>query len=64
MVWKAQEHLKDQGLAISIVEFKKVLSEEGLTEIRPKVGEDFSEQEMEAIEVVFGDRVIISIKSK
>lgn len=50
----AQEHLKDQGLAISIVEFKKVLNEEGLTEIRPKVGEDFSEQEMEAIEVVSG----------
>jgi len=51
----AQEHLKDQGLAISLVEFKKVLSEEGLTEIRPKVGDEFNEQEMEAIEVVKGE---------
>lgn len=50
----AQEHLKDQGLAISVVEFKKVLSEEGLDEIRPKAGDDFNEQEMEAIEVVAG----------
>jgi molecular chaperone GrpE len=50
----AQIHLKDQGLAISIVEFKKVLSEEGLTEIRPKVGEMFDENVMEAIEVVNG----------
>ena len=47
----AQVHLKDQGLAISLIEFKKVLSEEGLNEIRPKIGDEFSEQEMEAIEV-------------
>ncbi len=51
----AQEHLKDAGLAISIVEFKKVLSEEGLTEIRPGVGSEFNEQEMEAIEVEKGE---------
>jgi molecular chaperone GrpE len=51
----AQAHLQDQGLAISIVEFKKVLSEEGLTEINPKVGEKFNEEEMEAIEVVAGE---------
>jgi molecular chaperone GrpE len=50
----AQVHLKDQGLAISIVEFKKVLSEEGLTEIRPKIKDAFDEQTMEAIEVVKG----------
>ena len=50
----AQVHLKDQGLAILIVEFKKILSEEGLNEIRPAVGEKFNEQEMEAIEVVPG----------
>jgi molecular chaperone GrpE len=50
----AQEHLKDQGLAISLGEFKKVLSEEGLNEIKPKVGELFDEQTMEAIEVVSG----------
>jgi molecular chaperone GrpE len=51
----AQMHLKDQGLAISIGEFKKILSEEGLTEIMPKVGEPFNEQVMEAIEVVPGE---------
>jgi len=50
----AQTHLQDQGLAISIVEFKKVLSEEGLTEIVPKVGEAFDPETMEAIEVVTG----------
>lgn len=50
----AQVHLKDQGLAISIIEFKKVLSEEGLTEIVPKVGDKFDENIMEAIEVVPG----------
>jgi molecular chaperone GrpE len=50
----AQTHLHDAGLAISIVEFKKVLSEEGLTEIIPKVGDVFDEQTMEAIEVVNG----------
>ena len=50
----AQVHLQDQGLAISIVEFKKVLNEEGLIEIRPKVGDEFNEQTMEAIEVVKG----------
>jgi molecular chaperone GrpE len=52
----AQDHLKDGGLAICIVEFKKLFSEEGLTEIRPKVGELFDENTMEAIEVTAGER--------
>ncbi len=51
----AQEHLKDQGLAISIGEFKKVLSEEGLTEVKPEIGADFDENTMEAVEVVDGE---------
>jgi len=50
----AQVHLKDQGLAISIGEFKKVLSEEGLNEIRPNIGDAFDENTMEAIEVTAG----------
>jgi molecular chaperone GrpE len=50
----AQIHLQDAGLAISLGEFKKVLSEEGLTEIRPKVGEGFDENLMEVIETVPG----------
>ncbi|HET7099226.1 MAG TPA: nucleotide exchange factor GrpE [Patescibacteria group bacterium] len=50
----AQEHLKDQGLAITIIEFKKVLNEEGLTEIKSSVGNEFDENTMEAVEVVPG----------
>jgi molecular chaperone GrpE len=50
----AQIHLKDQGLAISIGEFKRVLSEEGLNEIRPGLGDAFDENTMEAIEVTAG----------
>lgn len=51
----AQEHLKDQGLAITIIEFKRVLTEEGLTEVKPEVGADFDENTMEAVEVVDGE---------
>ena len=51
----AQAHLQDAGLAISIVEFKKVLSEEGLTEIKPNIGSAFDHETMEAIEVVPGE---------
>jgi molecular chaperone GrpE len=51
----AQKHLGDAGLAIGIAEFQKVLSEEGLTEIKPKIGEKFDEQTMEAIEVTAGE---------
>jgi molecular chaperone GrpE len=48
----AQEHLKNQGLAIVISEFKKVLQEEGITEIRPKVGDEFNHNYHEAVESV------------
>jgi molecular chaperone GrpE len=51
----AQIHLKDAGLAISIGEFKRVLNEEGLNEIKPKVGDVFDENLMEAIEVIPGE---------
>jgi molecular chaperone GrpE len=50
-----QVHLKDQGLAISILEFKKVLDEVGFSEIKPNAGETFDENLMEAIEVVPGE---------
>ena len=50
----AQNHLQDAGLAISIGEFQKVLSDEGLTEIRPKIGDEFDHETIEAIEVVTG----------
>lgn len=50
----AEKHLQDPGLAICIGEFKKVFSEEGLNEISPKIGDEFDENLMEAIEVVSG----------
>ena len=50
----AQKHLKDQGLAIAINEFKKVLEEEGVEEIKPKVGDEFDEKYHEVVEVVEG----------
>ena len=52
----AQEHIGDSGLAICIGEFKKVFNEEGLTEIDPKIGDEFDEHLMEAIEVTAGER--------
>lgn len=55
MIEKAQEHLKDQGLAIAVLEFKKVLNEEGVEEIMPKVGDVFDHELHEAIETVDGE---------
>lgn len=54
MLENAQEHLKDAGLAIALSEFKKVLTEEGLEEIKPAVGSEFDENLMEVIEVLDG----------
>ena len=56
MIESAQEHLKDQGLAIAVLEFKKVLDEEGVEEIMPKVGDEFNHELHEAIESVEGDK--------
>jgi molecular chaperone GrpE len=49
-----QKHLNDQGLAITIIEFKKVLKDEGFNEIKPEVGSDFDENRMEAVEAIDG----------
>lgn len=54
MLEKAQEHLKDAGLAIAVSEFKKILIEEGLEEVKPEVGSEFDENSQEVIEVVEG----------
>ena len=48
----AQSHLKDQGLAIALNEFKKVLDEEGLEEISPGKGNKFDPKVHEVIETV------------
>lgn len=55
MLEKAQEHLKDQGLAIATLEFKKILNEEGVTEIVPKVGDEFNHELHEVIETIEGE---------
>lgn len=52
----AQNHLKDQGLAIAIAEFKRILAEEGTREIKPNVGEEFDHDKEEAVEVVEGGK--------
>ena len=48
----AQEHIQDSGLAIAINQFKEILGNEELVEIRPKAGEKFDENLEEAIEVM------------
>lgn len=49
-----ERHLKDQGLAIAISEFKKVFFKEGLREISPKKGDLFNHELHEAVEVEDG----------
>lgn len=51
---KAAENLKDKGLDIIVTEFKKVLTEDGLEEIKSQ-GEKFDPNFMEAVEVVEGE---------
>lgn len=48
----AQKHLEDQGLAIGISEFKDILKDEGLVEIRPSQENDFDANLHEAIDIV------------
>lgn len=55
MLEEAQRHLKDSGIALTIEEFRKVLEEEGATEIRAEKGDKFDEELHEAIEVKKGD---------
>lgn len=50
----AQKHLMDQGLAIAINEFKNVLKEEGIEEI--KSSGKFDEALHEAVELVTGGK--------
>ncbi len=50
----AQKNIKDQGLAIAIEEFKKVLEDENIERISPSQGDGFDPKVHEAIEVVSG----------
>jgi len=50
---KVAEHLKDDGLNLVVREFRRILSEEGLKEIK-SLGESFDPLTMEAVEIVSG----------
>lgn len=52
MLEEAQKHLKDSGIALTIEEFRKILKEEEIEEIKGDPGEKFDEEFHEAVEVV------------
>lgn len=52
---RAAEHIKDRGLDIVVGEFKKVLEQEGVEEIKA-LAEEFNPEIMEAVEVVKGEQ--------
>jgi len=52
MLEQAQNHLKDSGLAIAVNEFKNLLKEDGVEEIRADEGDEFNEELFEAIEAI------------
>ena len=54
MLESAQDHLKDGGLAIGLTEFRKILQEEGLEEIKPKPGDAFDHKVHEVVESIEG----------
>lgn len=54
MLESAQGHLKDSGLAIGLTEFRKILQEEGLEEIKPKPGDAFDHKVHEVVESIEG----------
>jgi molecular chaperone GrpE len=51
---QAQNHLKDQGVAVTIKEFEDALKQEGIEEIKVEVGSEFNPELMEVIEVMPG----------
>jgi molecular chaperone GrpE len=58
----AQTHLKDSGLQISIDKFKKVLADQGLTEIEAK-GLEFNPESMDCVDVAEGKQDhIVSVR--
>lgn len=52
----AQKHLKDQGLELAIANFVKILNDEGLVEVNPKLGEMFDHNTEDAIESIPGGK--------
>lgn len=52
MLYGAQEHLQDAGLAMAIKELEDTLKNEGIVEIKAEKGMKFNEEEHEATETV------------
>lgn len=50
----AHQHLQDQGLEMIIKHFQQILTNEGITEIRPQPGEQFNPHDHEALDIVPG----------
>ena len=50
------EHTKDEGVKISVNEFKNVLKAAGLEKIEVSVGDEFDPETMDAIESVKGEK--------
>ncbi|MDP1760112.1 MAG: nucleotide exchange factor GrpE, partial [Candidatus Woesebacteria bacterium] len=49
---QAQNHLKDGGISIIIVQLESLLKEDGFEEIKPGVGEIFNESIHEVVDTV------------
>ncbi len=52
------KYTQDQGLALTVKQFKQVFSEEGVKEIEV-LGKEYNEQEMEAVDMVEGEKNMV-----
>jgi molecular chaperone GrpE len=55
MLISAQEHINDSGIAIITEEFKRLLADEGVEQIKVENGDKFDESVMEAVETEPGN---------
>ncbi len=55
MLYNAQGHLRDAGLAMTIQSFEQTLQDEGFVKVDAEVGQDFDEEYHEAVELVQDD---------
>ena len=52
MLYEAQKHLNDSGIALTIKELEETLKNEGIIKIEVNAGDEFTEKLHEAVEVV------------
>lgn len=52
MLYDAQGHLNDSGLALTIKELEETLKQEGIVKIKSEIGDSFDENLHEAVDVV------------